>query len=124
NASGSRMQRLASLPPTGIVSQYRSTQKSGVAKTLWYQLPPLNLPPPNDNYDTPGGTPLCRWDSSDWASWAPACRPICRRPVTSSSCTTYARTRQRRALATQFNVIFTSLPGPPEVEAVALGSDG
>ena len=63
--------------------------------------------------------------------------PTCRRPATSSWCTTctgrppshhlkpapiWADTP--RALAAQCDVIFTSLPEPPDVEAVALGADG
>ena len=68
------------------------------------------------------------------ATW----RPTSRRPATSSSCTTCGARRPAPHLAgrrrvgghaarrspRRREVVFTSLPGPPEVEAVALGEQG
>ena len=76
-------------------------------------------------------------DLSGSAPWAPAWRPTCRRPATGSWCTTCTGSpraiicrpappgpRRRSALAAQCDVIFSSLPEPPDVEAVAIGADG
>src|SRR5262245_8011364 len=75
--------------------------------------------------------------ASDRESWASAWQPIFRRlgyklvvhDIRESSATPHLNAGARwadspKSLAAHSQVIFTSLPGPPEVEAVALGSNG
>jgi len=57
--------------------------------------------------------------------------PLCdeQRPVRQDSATPHLKAGATwadnpKALAAQSQVLFTSLPGPPEIEAVALGSNG